>query len=81
MTTFLEVPAHSVDHKFSLYFDYLGSLKRLLQQGISNPEFCGDLVYEFKKIVGNQNFSDLFKRIVNDFKRAGYTALCGRLHA
>ena len=31
------------------------------------------LVYKFKKIIGNPNFSDLFKRIVNRFKRAGYT--------
>ena len=30
-------------------------------------------MYKFKKIIGNQNFSDLFKRIVNRFKRAGYT--------
>ena len=41
-----------------------------MQQGISNPEFYGDMVY---KIIGNPNFSDLFKRIVNSFKRAGYT--------
>ena len=26
-----------------------------------------------KKIIGNPNFSDLFKRIVHRFKRAGYT--------
>ena len=39
-----------------------------MQQGISNPEFYGDLVYKFKKFIGNQNFSDLFKRIVNRFK-------------
>ena len=26
-----------------------------------------------KKIIGNPNFSALFKRIVNRFKRAGYT--------
>ena len=44
-----------------------------MQQGICNPECYGDLVYEFKKIIGNQNFSDLFKRTVNRFKRAGYT--------
>ena len=32
------------------------------------------MVYKFKKkIIGNQNFSDLFKRIVNRFKRAGCT--------
>ena len=27
----------------------------------------------FKKIIGNPNLSDLFKRIVNRFKRAGCT--------
>ena len=44
-----------------------------MQQGICNPEFYGDLVYKFKKIIENSNFSDLFKRIVNRFRRAGYT--------
>ena len=34
-------------------------------------EFCGDLVYKFMKIIDNPNFSNLFKRIVNRFKRAG----------
>ena len=43
-----------------------------MQQGICNPEFYGDLVYKFKKIIGNPNFSYLLKRIVNRFKRAGY---------
>ena len=28
---------------------------------------------QFKTIIGYPNFSDLFKRIVNLFKRAGYT--------
>ena len=58
---------------FELIEKYHVSLKKLLKQGISNPEFYGDLVYKFKKIIGNPNFSDLFKRIVNRFKRAGYT--------
>ena len=43
-----------------------------MQQGICNPEFYGDLVYKFKKIIGNPNFSNLFKHIVNRFKRTGY---------
>ena len=60
------------------HFELIGknfhvSLKKLMQQGICNPEFYGDLVYKFKKIIGNPNFSNLFKRIVNCFKRAGYT--------
>ena len=58
---------------FELIEKYQVSLKKLMQQGFCNPEFYGDLVYKFKKIVGNPNFSDLFKRIVNRFKRAGYT--------
>ena len=44
-----------------------------MQQGICNPEFYGDLVYKFKKIIGNPNFSNLFKCIVNRFKRAGHS--------
>ena len=44
-----------------------------MQQGICNPEFYGDLVYKFKKIIGNPNLSNLLKRIVNRFKRAGYS--------
>ena len=44
-----------------------------MQQGICNPEFYGDLVYKFMKIIGNPNFSNLFKLIVNRFKRAGYS--------
>ena len=34
-----------------------------MQQGICNPEFYGVLEYKFKKIIGNPNFSNLFKRI------------------
>ena len=37
---------------------YSVSLKTLLQQGISEPEFYGDLVYRFRKIVGKSNFSE-----------------------
>ena len=44
-----------------------------MQQGICNPEFFGDLVYKFKNIIGNLNFFNLFKRIVNRFKGAGYS--------
>ena len=44
-----------------------------MQQGICNPEFYGDLVYRLKKIIGNPNFSNLFKQIVNRFKRDGYS--------
>ena len=58
---------------FELIEQYHVSLKKLMQQGNCNPEFYGDLVYEFKKIDGNPNFSNLFKCIVNRFKRTGYS--------
>ena len=53
---------------------YHVSLKKLLQQDISNPEFYEVLVYKSKKIIENPNFSNLFKHIVNcnSFKKAGY---------
>ena len=44
-----------------------------MQQGICNPEFYGDLLYKFKKIIGNPNFSNLIKRKVNRFKKAVYS--------
>ena len=42
----------------TLVKEYSVSLKTLLQQGISEPEFYGDLVYRFRKIVGKSNFSE-----------------------
>ena len=38
-------------------------LKTLLQQHLSEPEFYGDLVYKFKKIVGRADFSDQFTKL------------------
>ena len=52
-------------HRHSeLIVKYNFGLKTLLQQGISEPIFYGDLVYKFKRIVGKPNFSDQFKKIV-----------------
>ena len=39
-------------------------LKTLLHQGLSEPEFYGDLVYKFKKNVGRADFSDQFRKII-----------------
>ena len=47
-------------------------LKTLLQQGLSEPEFYGDLVYKYKKIVGRFDFSDQFRKIIVCYKRIGY---------
>ena len=48
---------------------YSVSLKILLQQGISEPEFYSDLVYRFRKIVGKSNFSEQFRKRINRNKR------------
>ena len=47
-------------------------LKTLLHQGLSEPEFYGDLVYKFKKIVGRVDFCDQFRKIIVRYKRIGY---------
>ena len=52
---------------------YSVSLKTLLQQGISETEFYGDLVYRFRKIVGKSNFSEQFRKLINRYKRIGYS--------
>ena len=46
-------------------------LKTLLHQGLSEPEFYGDLVYKFKKNVGRADFSDQFRKIIVRYKRIG----------
>ena len=52
---------------------YSVSLKTLLQQGISEPEFYGDLEYRFRKIVGKSNFSEQFRKLTSRYKRIGYS--------
>ena len=47
-------------------------LKTLLHQGLSEPEFYGNLIYKFKTIVGRADFSDQFKKIIVRYKRIGY---------
>ena len=51
---------------------YNTGFRSLLQQGLSEPEFDGDLVYKFRKIVGKTEFSDKFKKIIMRYKRIGY---------
>ena len=48
-------------------------LKPLLHQGLSEPEFYGDLVYKFKKFEGGADFSDEFRKIIVRYKRIGLT--------
>ena len=71
---------HKIQKAFSKFYHrhsvlivkYNVGLKTLLQKGISEPIFHGDLVYKFKPIVGKSNFSDQFKKIVKRYIRVGY---------
>ena len=53
---------------FRRYYDLISKfqvgLKSLLRQGLSEPEFYDDLVYKFKKIVGSNNLSAQFIKIL-----------------
>ena len=51
---------------------YYVSLRKLLQQEISEPEFYGDLVYRIRKSVGKSNFAEKIGKLINHYKRMGY---------
>ena len=44
----------------------------LFLKGLSEFEFYGDLVYKFRKIVGRNDFSNQFRKIIIHHKRIGY---------
>ena len=39
-------------------------LKTLLREGLSEPEFYGDLVYKFKNFIGTNDFSFQLRKII-----------------
>ena len=47
---------------FDIMSKYNVELKTLLLQGFSEPEFYGDLVYKFRKIIGKMIFLIISKR-------------------
>ena len=67
------------------YYDLISKfqvgLKSLLRQGLSEPDFYGDLVYKLKKIVGSNNFSAQFIKIISHYKKSGYTIKLGVFNA
>ena len=58
---------------------YNVGLKKNLLQGISEPEFHGDLVNEFRKIIGENDFPYHFKKIIVRYKKIGCFATDGML--
>ena len=57
---------------YNLVSKFNVGLKSLLHQSLSEPEFYGDLVYKFKKIMGRTDFSDQFRKIIIRHKLIGY---------
>ena len=51
-------------------------LQTLLREGLSEPEFYGDLVNKFKKLIGRKDFSyDFsfqFKKVITRYRRIGH---------
>ena len=46
-------------------------LKSLLKQGLSEPKYYSDLVYQFRKTLGRNDFSDQFMKLIIRYKRTG----------
>ena len=57
---------------YELVSKFKVGLKSLLQQGLSEPEFYGDLVYILRKIVSWADFSDQFRKVILRYKRIGH---------
>ena len=57
---------------FDIVSKYTVRLKTLLLEGLSEPEFYGDLVYKFRKIIGKNDFPYHFKKIIVRYKKIGY---------
>ena len=60
---------------------YNVGLKTLLLEGLSEPEFYGDFVYKFRKIIGKNDFPYHFKKIIVRYKKIGYNIDVLRLRA
>ena len=48
---------------------YTVGLKTLLLEGLSEPEFYGNLLYKFRKMIGKNDFPYHFKKIIVRYKR------------
>ena len=54
------------------FLSTVGLLKSLIKQGLLEPQFYGELLSQFKKSVGRNDFSDQFRKIIIRYKRIGY---------
>ena len=64
--------AFSYRRHSELVSNFSVGLKSLLQQGLSEHEFCVDLVYKFRKIYACNDFSTQCRKIILRYKKIGY---------
>ena len=61
---------------YTRYFDLISKfqigLKSFFRQGLLEPEFYGDLVFKLKRIVGPNNFSAWFIKMISHYKKIGF---------
>ena len=66
----------TVSKSYRRYYDLISKfhigLKSLLRQGLSEPEFYGDLLHKLKKIVGSDNVSAQFIKRISHYEKIGY---------
>ena len=61
-----------IKNKYKKVVQYNVGLKRLLLEGLSEPESYGDLVYKFRKNNCKNDFPYHFKKITVRYKKIGY---------
>ena len=54
---------------------YKCNLKTLLRQGVSHPEFYGDVIYKLRKVIGHIHFNTIFVKRIKRFIKRGYDPL------
>ena len=57
---------------YNLISKFQVGLISLLRQGLLEPDFFGDLLYKLKKMVGSNNFSAQFIKIISHYKKIDY---------
>ena len=57
---------------YELISKYNVGLNTLLSEGLSEPEFLGDLVYNFNELKESNDFSFQFRKIITRYRRIGY---------
>ena len=58
---------------YELISKYNVGLKTILSEGLSEPpEFYGHFVYKFKKLIGINDISFQFRKIITRYREIGY---------